>query len=328
MSKLKLDKIDFSESSFVIEVKNEKDKRKQRELEVKIEQEKKLQEDIVAQKKIAQENQKKIDEAELILNRAKDEAQKIVNEARIKAQEILDNANNEIEQSRISIIEEAKNRADEIVNTATQNTKAESERLINESKDAIEQERIKVTKDGYEDGYKDGLEKIQEELEEKIASFDIFCKNQHEIKEKVLKSASKDIIALILNISRKVLLKEVDSNSLEKIIKSTISLLDKKENITIILSEKYARLLFELQQKKMADEIDLNFEDFKQYEGFDIIYNPKLDDDTIIVENLKERFDASINSQLDIIIRNIFENSQNGQIELEEYLEDETERTE
>lgn len=328
MSKLKLDKIDFSESSFVIEVKNEKVKREKVELEAKVEQEKKLQEDIVLQKKIEEENKKKIDEAQLILNRAKDEAQAIVDKAKMEAQEILEKANSEIEQNKAIIIEDAKNRADEIVNTASESSKAESERLLNESKEKIEQERIKVTKDGYEDGYKDGLEKIQEELEEKIASFDTFCKYQYEIRQKVLKSASKDVLSLILNISRKILLKEVDALSLEKIIKQTISLLDKKENVSIILSEKYARLLFELQQKKLADEEELNFDEFKQYDGFDVIYNPKLDDDTIIVENLKERFDASINSQLDIVIRNIFENSQNGQIELEEYIEDETERTE
>ena len=44
-----------------------------------------------------------------------------------------------------------------------------------------------------------------------------------------------------------------------------------------------------------------------------------LDDDTIIVENLKERYDASINSQLDVIIRNIYDNSQNGKLDLEQY---------
>ena len=99
--------------------------------------------------------------------------------------------------------------------------------------------------------------------------------------------------------------------------------------MNIILSEKYAKLLFELQQKALDEEKEFNFENFKQYDGFDVIYNPKFADDTIIVENLKERFDASINSQLDIIIRNIFDNSQNGQLELEEYIEeDETQRAE
>ena len=45
----------------------------------------------------------------------------------------------------------------------------------------------------------------------------------------------------------------------------------------------------------------------------------------IALENLKERYDASINSQLDVIIRNVYDNSQNGKLDLEQYLEDETE---
>ena len=65
------------------------------------------------------------------------------------------------------------------------------------------------------------------------------------------------------------------------------------ENDRIILSEKYARILFEHQKESLNEEIEFNFEDFKQYENFDIVFNPELDDDTIIVENLKERFDAS-----------------------------------
>ena len=91
----------------------------------------------------------------------------------------------------------------------------------------------------------------------------------------------------------------------------------------IILSEKYARILFEHQKQSLNEEIEFNFEDFKQYNNFDIVFNPEFDDDTIIIENLKERFDASINSLLDVIIRNIYDNSQNGKIDLEQY-EDET----
>ncbi|MBQ7286654.1 MAG: hypothetical protein IJW73_02720, partial [Candidatus Gastranaerophilales bacterium] len=82
---------------------------------------------------------------------------------------------------------------------------------------------------------------------------------------------------------------------------------------------KYARLLFEYQKQTLADEAEFNFEDFKQFENFEIVYNPSFDDDTIIVENLKERYDASINSQLDVIIRNIYDNSQNGKLDLEQY---------
>ena len=79
------------------------------------------------------------------------------------------------------------------------------------------------------------------------------------------------------------------------------------------------RWLYELRKESLNDEIEFNFEDFNQYENFDIVYNPSFNDDTIIVENLKERYDASINSQLDVIIRNIYDNTQNGKLDLENY---------
>ena len=45
-----------------------------------------------------------------------------------------------------------------------------------------------------------------------------------------------------------------------------------------------------------------------------------------VIENLKERFDASINSQMDVIIRNILKNTGNGQLDsLEQYAEEKNE---
>ena len=85
----------------------------------------------------------------------------------------------------------------------------------------------------------------------------------------------------------------------------------------IILSEKYARLLYELQKKEL--DVKFNFEDFKQYQNFEVIYNKELPEDTIIIENKQERFCASIEQQLDKIIREIFDNTQNGNIDTEEY---------
>jgi len=140
----------------------------------------------------------------------------------------------------------------------------------------------------------------------------------------VLKNASREILNIIENISRKVLLKEVDAQTLDNIIKNTVTLFNEKENIKIILSEKYAKLLYEIQKHELDKELD--FEDFKQYEGFSIIYNKELNDDTIIVENPKERFCSSISTQLDKIIREIFEKTQNGNLDIEEY--DETSTTE
>lgn len=318
MSRLKLDKINFEESDFLVEIKEKKEEKKEKEK--KQHDEEKKQEKL---EEIELEIKNKINEATLILNRAKDEAQALVDNAQKEAKDIIENAQKEANSTKDELIQNATNEANSIIQTAKETSEKENEELIQTSKDKIEQERIEITKKGYEDGYQDGLAHIQEELSEKIKIFDEFAQNQYILRDKLIKSANKDILDLIINISRKILLKELDFNALDKIIKSTISLLEKKENINIILSEKYARILYEHQKGSLSEEIEFNFEDFKQYDNFDIVYNPSFDDDTIIIENLKERFDASVNSQLDVIIRNIYDNSQNGKLDLEQY-EDET----
>jgi len=318
LSRLKLDKINFEESDFLVEIKEKKEEKKEKEK--KQHDEEKKQEKL---EEIELEIKNKINEATLILNRAKDEAQALVDNAQKEAKDIIENAQKEANSTKDELIQNATNEANSIIQTAKETSEKENEELIQTSKDKIEQERIEITKKGYEDGYQDGLAHIQEELSEKIKIFDEFAQNQYILRDKLIKSANKDILDLIINISRKILLKELDFNALDKIIKSTISLLEKKENINIILSEKYARILYEHQKGSLSEEIEFNFEDFKQYDNFDIVYNPSFDDDTIIIENLKERYDASINSQLDVIIRNIYDNSQNGKLDLEQY-EDET----
>ena len=315
MSKLKSDKINFDDDDFLVEVVNDNQLEKNksiRTLQEDFEAQKELQEKVLQAKKIT-------DEADLIVNRAKDEAQNLVDTARNEAQEIKEKALSEAEQKRNEIIEEANAEASKIIEEAKASADTNLNDLITKTKEDLEQERIKTIKEAYEEGHKDGLEKIQEEFEDKISDFDKFFKSQYELRDKILKSANKDILDLILNISKKVLLSEVNAVILDKIIKNAITLLEKKENINIIVSEKYAKLLFEHQKKSLDDDIEFNFEEFNQYENFNIVFNPDFDDDTIIIENLKERYDASLGAQLDVIIRNIYDNSQNGKLDLEQY---------
>ena len=277
------------------------------------------------------ENNNQISEEDLIKNRAQNEIELEIQNAKNKAKEIVENAKNNAQAQADDILDNANKKAQEIIEDATkqandilQEANANKNELLTNANQEIEKASQQSAQKGYEDGYKDAQEKFFEENEEKIKAFDEFCLKQNIVRDKILKTASREILNIIENISKKVLLKELDKESLNNIIKNTISLFDKKENITIILSEKYAHLLFELQQKEM--DIELNFEDFKQYQGFEVIYNKELPQDTIIIENPKERFCASISQQLDKIIREILDNTQNGNIDIEEY--DETSPTE
>ena len=308
MNKIKSDNINFDNDNFLINID--------------------INNALQEEPAVEQREDEEIQRRNLILNRAKEEAQNIINEAQEKINNTISSSNKKAQE----IIDEAKIEAQKIIEDAKkealnieENSKKEAQELLLNSEDELEKIRIQATKDGYEDGHKEGLEKIQEEMEEKVEAFSKFCFENTEIKNKVLKSASRDILEIITNISKKILYKELNASILDKIIKETVSKLEKKENVTIIVSEKYAKLLFELQKKSLGDDIEFKFEDFKQYDNFNLIYNPKYSDDTIIVENFKERFDASIKAQLDVIIRDIYEKTKNGQLDLEQYIEDKNE---
>ena len=299
MSKLNSDKISFNEKDFLVEV--------------------------------SVNSQNQISEEDLIKNRAENAIELELQEARNKASEIIEQAKKDanfeaktllekVNAEAQKIIEDAKAQAQEIADEAN----AGKNELLTNAQTEIETASQEGAKKGYEEGYKDAQEKFLEENEQKIKAFDEFCSYQSTVRDKVLKNASREILNIIENISKAVLLKEVDPETLDKIIKNTITLFDKKENITVILSEKYAKLLYELQKKDL--DVELNFEDFKQYQGFNVVYNKELPEDTIIVENLKERFCASIIQQLDKIIREINDNTQNGNLDIKEY--DETESAE
>lgn len=282
MSKIKLDNINFDNDDFVVKLDDETSHH--HSSNVSNEEETPQTEEHTSETLI--------DEIE----------QKIIDEAKLKAQEILEQAQNEIKQKE-------------------ENLELEKEKLINEAQAQIEQERVEQAKKGYDEGYQDASLKFIEENEEKIKKFEKFISHQFEIKEKIIKSASFDIASIISNIAKKVILKEISPEIIDNIIKKTITLFEKKEDITIILSEDYAKLLLDFQNKNLDNEEKINFENFKQYQGFEVVYNSKFAPDTIIIENLKERYDASINSQLDILIRDIYQNFENGNINLEEYQE-------
>ena len=249
--------------------------------------------------------------------------QKLIEEAEQKAEKILNDADNEAKQ----LIEQAQNQAKQIIETAQTEAKEQAQTQIDEIitnaktnyEEEIEKQRVETINNAYQEGYEDGHKKLLEELDEKIKFFDKFCNSQYAIEQNILKATSKEILDIILAISKKILSKEIDGEVLKTIIENTVSLLENKENVNIILSEKYAKILYEYQKRSLNKDIEFDFKNFKQYENFNIIYSPEYKDDTIIVENIKERLDASINSQLDLIIRNIEEKTQQNKIEIEEY---------
>ena len=297
MSKLEIDKLNFEDDDFevVIEARNNY-------------------------------NNTSVNKNELIINRAQEQAQETITQARQEAKKIIEQAQEEVENKKSAIIEKANLDSKEIIEEAKKQAqdilehanKEKDELLLNSQAD-IEKKGQESSRKGYDEGYEDAKAHFFDEIEEKLADFNKFCEIQSEIKDKILKNTSKDIINLISLISKKVILKEINGEILSQIVNKTIEYFEKKENITIILSQKYAKMLYEFQNKNLEDVADFkDFKDFKQYENFEVAYNNQIDEDTIIVENNKERFDSSIEQQLDVIINDIKE-ATNNNLELETY---------
>lgn len=295
MNKLRADKISFNNEDFIVEINS-------------IEEETLDKEPLQVEKEEEEERKEEITQAELIINRAKDTAVKIIEKANLKAKNTIEKTNIEIQELKEKAIDEAKKEAESIIQKATSEadkTKQEAEVLLEDSKAELEKLRAEKAKEGYEEGFKDALEKASEECQEKIAQFDNFCSIQKEIKEKILKAASMDILNIIQCISKKVILKNIDANVLIDIINNTIELFDKKDNIEVILSENYYNLISETNPAK----------------NFNLICNKDLKEDTILIGNEFENYCADVEKSIDSIINDINRISK-GNIEAEMYLKD------
>ena len=245
MSKIRADKIEYKESNFVVELSQSA-----------------IKEEIIA------EDNEIVKQEQLVKNRI----QNLIDEASNQAQDIISSAQKEA----ADIINEAKAKAEEILQNANIEANNQAEDIISSAQEKIENERIEQAKLGYEEGHKDGQEKIQEELEDKIKAFDKYCNIQLDVKNKILKSLKKDIAEIISNVSRKIIHKEINPEVLESIVKKTILLLEKKEGINVIVSEKYAKLFLELQNKKLGEDEEFSLENLKSYDNFNLSYNPKI----------------------------------------------------
>lgn len=230
-----------------------------------------------------------------MLDRANFEAQSIIDNANLEAQGIKSGAAEELENAKLEaqkILDEARARAIEIETQAQ--SQAES------IKETASQEGAK---EGYEAGYTDGKEKIEEELKHKIQDMDDVVLNSFEMKNRILNSSKREIVELVLLIAKKVCINSVDEKSVAKIVNESISLLNDKENIELILSEKYAKLLNSLINGDISDEIEDCEIDIDKLKNIKLTYNSKMADDTIIIQTPKERLDLGFESQINEISR-------------------------
>ena len=205
----------------------------------------------------------------------------------------------ELERNRNNILENAKAQAQELINQANQQAaeiieKAKTE-AMNESGSIREEAKKLGYQEGYDTGYEDGTKKITEEMEEKVVNVDNFAKSTFDIKKRIIKSAHKDIVELICNISNKICHKslEIDTEIISKITEDAIKSLKEKEEVNIIVNPKMAEKLWEI-----SDEFK---EKIKGLENIKIIEDPSVSSDGTIVESISGRVDSTINTQIQTI---------------------------
>jgi len=230
------------------------------------------------------ELEEKFLEANSVIEKAQIEAQKIIEQAKAKALEIEQNASQTVAQAQIDaqkLIDEAQVNAQNII------SEAQSE--IETLKETTSQEGAKQ---GYEAGYADGLLKFKEELADKIEKAETLAKVSFEIRDKIINSAQNEIVEMLCLIAKKLSLKLVDKEAVFEIVQKCISLLENKDEITLLLGKEYADMLNEYFSCNPEQEI----------KNLKIAYSEKISSDTIIVESPKERLDAGFASQLDVIL--------------------------
>ena len=241
---------------------------------------------------------------DLLEKEPQDKAQRIVEEANEKSSQILSDASFEAEK----IINEAQVKADELeknANELIEKAKSESEQIVLQANQQAHEISLEASqsgaKEGYEAGYKDGLNKIKEELIQKIYGMDEIVRNTFEIKQKILKSSKDEIINLVLMIAKKISLESVNAKAVATLVSKSLSLLTDKENIELILSEKYAKLINEVLNGSLGEDLENDEIDIDKLKNIKLTYNSKFCDDTLIIQTPKERLDLSFESQLNQI---------------------------
>ena len=262
----------------------------------------------------------------LLEKEARDKAQKILDDANVKSEEIINAAMLEAQDTRNKASFEAdtlNKNANEILEQAQQQAKATLDEASEQAQKIKEEASQQGAKEGYEAGYSDGVNKIKEEMLQKIHGMDTIIKNTFEMKQKILNSSKNEIIELVLMIARKISINSIDPAAVAGVVNKSLSLLSDKENIELILSEKYARLLNEVLSGNLSpDENGCDDIDIDKLRSIKLTYNSKFQDDTLIIQTPKERLDLSFEQQLNQISNEFLKelNSSNDKTDEDEEL--------
>ena len=211
--------------------------------------------------------------------------------------------------------EELKRLEDE-KNEIKQKSNEEAERILNEAKERLEYEE-KVSKNkGYQEGYQEGEKEGRKEIVE--SARDIMIRAQSiieeaiKIKTDVLKKNEQNIIEIALEIAKKIIKKEIegDKTIVKKNLEIALQKIPISKKMTIILNWEDLEYVREI-KKQLISEIH-------GVEQIEIIEDHRLEKGGCILETSIGTIDASINSQMEILYKNLLEIGEKEKSSLED----------
>lgn len=210
---------------------------------------------------------------------AKEEAQKA--QAQVEAEQIIEDGKKRAQE----IINAAQKEKEQILNEAS----TQAQKILDDANEKVEE----AVKEGIEEGRKEGFEQITNEMQDKVLMIDDFAKVTFDLKKKIIKSAHTNIIQLIMEISKKLALDEVeDEKILEKLVLNGIAQLPEKEAVTIMINPKLAAKIYAISEGLK--------EKVQQLNNIRIIEDPSVSPDGPIVEGVSARVDARVLTQIEV----------------------------
>lgn len=209
------------------------------------------------------------------------------------------------------IIAQAEERAQNIIDDAHQ----QGQKIIEESKaqalSEVDSIKNQAHTEGFEAGRQEGYADITREVTDTIIAVDDFAKSNFDLKRNIIKSASVDIINLVVEIAHKICSNslELNENILKEITEKAIFALKDKEDITIIVNPLMAEKIYSI-----SDELK---EKIPQLSSIKIVEDNSVSPDGTIVESPLSRVDSRVRSQINQIADKLMGKLDSTSIEVE-----------
>jgi flagellar assembly protein FliH len=202
------------------------------------------------------DDSKQYRKADSIVAKSMEEAERILIDATMESEKLLRDSNE---------------KAEKMVSDAVEAAREKAEALLEESRTrGYEEGKLEGYEIGYKDGHEEGYEKAYSETAESrksiIEEANEIKKGYLEERERVLESLESEVIALVKEISEKVLNREMESESYmtDLILKGLFSLNDKDSLIIRVSKEDYQNVMdFKpeiLSRGSLIDDIDIKLD--------------------------------------------------------------------